>query len=74
MLDAGFVAFLAAAAVLVLSPGPDTVLVVSAGAAGGQRAGVLAALGVSTGVLVHAALVTVGVAAVLAASPAAFAA
>lgn len=74
MLDPGFAAFLVAAATLVLSPGPDTVLVVSAGAAGGQRAGVLAALGVSTGVLVHAALVTVGVAAVLAASPAAFAA
>ncbi|WP_336036022.1 LysE family translocator [Halobacterium yunchengense] len=72
--DAGFPAFLAAAVALVLAPGPDTVLVLSAGAADGRRAGVTAALGVSAGVLVHTALVAVGLAAVLAASPAAFAA
>jgi len=72
--DAGFAAFVLAAGALVLAPGPDTVLVLSAGAAGGQRAGALAALGVSTGVLVHTGLVAVGVAALLAASPAAFAA
>ncbi|MCD2202929.1 LysE family translocator [Halobacterium sp. KA-6] len=74
MFDAGFAAFVLAAAALVLAPGPDTVLVLSAGATGGQRAGALAALGVSAGVLVHTGLVTVGVAALLAASPVAFAA
>ena len=74
MFDAGFAAFVLAAGALVLAPGPDTVLVLSAGATGGQRAGALAALGVSAGVLVHTGLVTVGVAALLAASPMAFAA
>jgi len=72
--DAGFAAFVTAAAALVLAPGPDTVFVLSAGAAGGQRAGALAALGVSSGVLVHTALVAVGVAALLSTSPVAFAA
>lgn len=58
--------------VLNLTPGADTLLVVSRTAAGGFRQGVAAALGIQVGCLVHAVAAALGVAALLAASPAAF--
>lgn len=64
-----FLAFVAAAGAIVLMPGPDTVTVLSQGATRGRRAGVATALGVSTGVLVHATAVALGLAAVLRALP-----
>lgn len=67
-----YLAFVAAAVAIVLLPGPDTVAVLSQGATRGQRAGVETALGVSTGVLVHASAVALGLAAVLHAVPAAY--
>lgn len=67
-----FVAYLAAATALALSPGPDTMFVLASSAAGGQRAGVAATLGIATGGLVHAALAALGVSALVAASPQAF--
>lgn len=69
-----FVAFVAAAAAVVLLPGPDTVTVLSQGATRGRRAGVATAIGVSTGVLVHTTAVALGLAALLKAVPAAYAA
>jgi threonine/homoserine/homoserine lactone efflux protein len=46
-------AFVAAAYVISLVPGPDMLFIVANGVAGGRRAGVTAALGVSTGLLGH---------------------
>ncbi len=67
-----FAAYLLAATALALAPGPDTMFVLASSTSGGQRAGVAATLGISTGGLVHAALAALGVSAVIAASPAAF--
>jgi threonine/homoserine/homoserine lactone efflux protein len=64
--------FAAAALAVNITPGPDMLFVVGAGATHGRRAGVLAALGVGAGCLVHIALAAVGLSAVLAASALAF--
>jgi threonine/homoserine/homoserine lactone efflux protein len=67
-------ALFAAAALLVnLTPGPDMLFVAGSGAAHGRRAGLLAALGVSAGCMLHIALAAVGLSALLAASVTAFA-
>ena len=55
--------FVLAAATLVVTPGPDTLFVLSRGIAG-RPAGLRAALGVTVGILFHTTLVAVGVAAV----------
>jgi threonine/homoserine/homoserine lactone efflux protein len=64
--------YVGAAALLILTPGPDTFLVAATGVAHGVRAGVLAALGVFCGCLFHIGLATLGVSALIAASPWAF--
>jgi threonine/homoserine/homoserine lactone efflux protein len=61
--------YLVAAVALILSPGPDTVYVLARGAGEGRRAGVLSALGVTTGVLVHTVAAAVGLAALFRAVP-----
>ena len=67
------VALFAAAALLVnLTPGPDMLFVIGSSAAHGRRAGVLAALGVGAGCMVHIALAALGLSALLAASATAF--
>jgi threonine/homoserine/homoserine lactone efflux protein len=65
-------AFVVAAALLTLTPGLDTALVLRTAAAKGARAAWGAALGIGAGCIAWAALVSVGLGAVLAASPAAF--
>lgn len=65
-------AFFAASLVLAIVPGPDNVFVLLHAASRGQRAGLLAVLGLCSGLLVHTAAVALGLAAVLAASPRAF--
>ena len=70
MFDATTLAvYLVAAVALILSPGPDTVYVLARGAGEGRRAGVLSALGVTTGVLVHTVAAAVGLAALFRAVP-----
>ena len=70
MFDATTLAvYLVAAVALILSPGPDTVYVLARGAGEGRRAGVLSALGVATGVLVHTVAAAVGLAALFRAVP-----
>lgn len=64
--------FLAAALLVNLTPGPDMLFVAGSSAAQGQRAGVMAALGVGAGCLLHVALAAVGLSALLAASATAF--
>lgn len=61
--------YLVAAVVLVLTPGPDSLLVLSRGINDGRRAGTVAALGIATGSLIHAIMAAVGVSAMIAAAP-----
>lgn len=65
-------AFTAAAAVLIVTPGPDMTLFLSRAIAKGRAAGFAAMLGASTGLLVHTTLAAFGLSALLAASPRAF--
>ncbi|MFD9699682.1 LysE family translocator [Lentzea sp. NPDC059081] len=60
--------FLVALLVIMIVPGPDFVLIMS-NAAKSTKKGVEAALGVMTGLLVHATLATVGLSALVAAAP-----
>jgi threonine/homoserine/homoserine lactone efflux protein len=64
--------FIAASAILGITPGPDIVYVITRGAAQGPRAGVAAAAGLSTGIIGHTMLCVAGISAVLAASAPAF--
>ncbi len=64
-----FLAFLAAAWVLILTPGPDMLFVIGQSLAGGARRGWAAMAGIVTGAMVHVALAASGVAALIAASP-----
>jgi len=66
--------FLAASAALIVTPGPAVLYVVARGASQGRRAGLVSMLGIGLGNTVHALLATLGLAAVLASSPRAFAA
>jgi threonine/homoserine/homoserine lactone efflux protein len=65
-------AFAAFAAILTITPGPDTLLVLRASAAGGRGAGVAAASGIVVGCLVWAVASVVGLTALLATSQMAF--
>jgi threonine/homoserine/homoserine lactone efflux protein len=65
-------AFLGAALLLTLSPGPDNMLVLSVGMAKGRLRGVAFGLGCALGCLSHTLLAVVGVSALIAASPQAF--
>ena len=62
-------AFALAAAAIVVSPGPDTMLIRRAALGSGRRAGFAAVTGVQLGLGVHTALAAAGVSAVLASSP-----
>jgi threonine/homoserine/homoserine lactone efflux protein len=64
--------FLAIAAIVIVTPGPDTALTIRNTLLGGRRAGVRTALGVSTGQALWALASAFGVAALLAASEPAF--
>ncbi len=67
-------AFTLAAAVLTLTPGVDTAMVLRSAASQGPRAGAAAGLGVCGGLFVWGAGAAFGLGALLSASPAAFAA
>jgi threonine/homoserine/homoserine lactone efflux protein len=62
-------AFVLASALLALAPGPDLLFIVANGVAGGRRAGVLAALGMSTGLAIHTAAAAFGLGALIRAAP-----
>jgi len=62
------VTFVPAAALLVIAPGPDSLLVLRNSARGGLRAGLATAAGTVTGLLVWAAAAALGLAALLRAS------
>jgi threonine/homoserine/homoserine lactone efflux protein len=66
------VTFFGFALLLAVAPGPDNLFVLVQSAAQGRFAGILVVLGLCTGLVVHTALLTLGLAAVFAASPIAF--
>jgi threonine/homoserine/homoserine lactone efflux protein len=66
------IAFLGIALLLGFTPGPDNLFVLMQSATHGRRAGFCVVLGLCCGLLVHTAAVALGLAAVFAASPAAF--
>lgn len=60
-------------ALLTLSPGATTALVIGVASENGRSAAFITSLGIGTGILVHATVSALGLSAVLAASPEAFA-
>lgn len=72
VLDGRFAAWIAVACVLIVTPGPDTALIIRQSLRAGSRAASLSAFGVSAGSLVWAAASVLGVAVLLESSAAAF--
>lgn len=64
--------FLGAALVLNLTPGPDMMYVAARSISDGRAAGVVSALGIAAGTLLHVAAIALGLAALLAATPFAY--
>ena len=64
--------FVVAAVLLAITPGPDSTLVFAQSLRHGARGGIVAALGVVTGCVVHVTAASVGLSAILAASAHAF--
>jgi len=64
--------FLAAAIALNLTPGPDMLYVAARSAGEGRSAGIVSALGIAAGCLVHLAALALGLAALLEAVPVAY--
>jgi threonine/homoserine/homoserine lactone efflux protein len=66
------VVFLAASIALAFAPGPDNIFVLTQSALYGRKAGFLVTIGLCTGLLVHTAAVSLGVAAIFQTSALAF--
>ncbi len=67
-----FIGFLGAALLITVSPGPDNLMVLGVGMSRGRKQGMIFGLGCALGCLSHTLLATLGVSALIAASPAAF--
>ena len=74
VIDSQVIAFAAAAALLTIAPGPDTMLVLRNVLRGGRRDGVVTTFGICSGLFAHAALSAFGVSLLLERSAAAFSA
>lgn len=67
-----YLGFLAAAIALNMTPGSDTVYILTRSVTEGRKSGVASVFGISTGVLIHTLLVSVGLSALLVQSVVAF--
>ena len=67
-----FLGFVVAGLALNIVPGADMTFIIASAARGGRRDGIVAALGVGTGALVHIGAAVLGLSAILASSQAAF--
>ncbi len=65
MFDAQVLAFIGVAFVLTITPGADTMLVLRSVLTRGQRAGLLATLGICSGLFIHATLSALGLSLIL---------
>lgn len=73
MIDpAKFALFIGVSWALIISPGPDMIYVITRGMAHGRRAGVLSAVGVVCGILVHTTAAALGLTLILRTSAFAF--
>lgn len=72
MSDSHLFAFVLASAAIIVAPGPAQALVLARTLSGGRRAGVLTAVGLNVGTIVHATAAGLGLSAILATSAAAF--
>src|SRR5258708_13267401 len=64
--------YIAAAAALVLAPGPGQALVLTRSITSGRRAGIMTSLGLNVGTMVHTVAAALGLSAILATSAPAF--
>jgi threonine/homoserine/homoserine lactone efflux protein len=69
---ASFKLFLVTCIILVITPGPDTLYVLARSLGQGRRAGIISAIGICCGFLVHTAAAAVGLSAILTTSSLAF--
>ncbi len=67
-----FAIFCAASWILIITPGPDMLYVITRGISQGRKAGVISAIGVTLGILVHTIFAAFGLAMILKTSAAAF--
>lgn len=67
-----FEAFLLAGLIINLTPGADTMYILGRSVSQGKKAGILSALGISTGAIVHIIFATLGLSIILAKSAIAF--
>ena len=72
MIDVQLLTFIAVAAALTISPGADTMLVIRNVVAGNRRDGIMTAVGICSGLFVHATLSALGLSVILAHSVLAF--
>jgi RhtB (resistance to homoserine/threonine) family protein len=72
LIDPQIIAFTGIAAILTIAPGSDTLLVMRSVLSRGQRAGLLATLGISSGLFFHASLSALGLSVILVRSAAAY--
>ena len=64
--------FIVAAVAIIVSPGPDTIVILRHALTGGRGTGLAAVFGVQLGLLVHTALAVVGISLLVASSPVLF--
>jgi threonine/homoserine/homoserine lactone efflux protein len=67
-----FALFFAASWILIITPGPDMIYVITRGISQGRKAGVISAIGVTLGILFHTVFAAFGLAIVLRTSALAF--
>ena len=67
-----FALFFAASWVLIITPGPDMIYVITRGISQGRKAGMISAIGVTLGILVHTIFAACGLAIILRTSALAF--
>ncbi len=67
-----FAIFSATSWILIITPGPDMIYVITRGISQGRKAGVISAIGVNLGILVHTAFAAFGLAIILRTSALAF--
>ena len=64
-----YIAFLLASSLLWITPGQDTIYIIARSISQGRLAGIVSALGISTGALGHAVLASTGVSLIILTSP-----
>ncbi len=68
----GYEAFVISSILLNMTPGSDTIYILSKSATGGRKCGMASALGISAGIFIHTVLAALGLSVILAQSPLCF--